>query len=199
VNPLDAIARARLIGLLVVLGISACAEVPTAPEADDPALEAVLAESTDGARAGDAQRPLIGRLLEMALTRLGEESGAEAARAVRANLAPLAQAVADARAAGDREAYRRAVLAFETQAARVVVRVMGPPVVRRVMGHATDRVARMGERLRAAEAGGGDVTAAAAVLRQASSTLREARLAADTGDLPGALRLAARAIDLLGG
>lgn len=188
-----------LLGLLTAIALSSCAEAPTAPQPDDAALEALLAEGGDGGRGGEGRGPFLGRLLGHALTQLGEQAGPEAVQDVRERLAPLHAAVEEARAAGDREAYRRATLALETQASQIVVRILGPTVVRRVLGHASDRLTQLSRRVREAQANGHDVSAAVAVLRQASATLDEARSAAQAGDLPGALRLSARALDVLGG
>jgi len=184
--------------LLLVLALSsACGESPSDPASGDAdALEALLAEEPASPQDG-VRPPFLRRLLGHAIHRVTEDAGADAAGRIRSRFERLQLAIREAREAGDEEAYRAAVLAWETEASRVVIRVLGPTVVRRVLHHASERLSAVRERVAARAAEGQDVTRARAILHRAGQLLREARAALEAGDLPASLRLGARSLDAL--
>jgi hypothetical protein len=140
---------------------------------------------------------LLQGLLDQALQKVAREQGREAAHRLSAELAASRERVDRARRAGDEAAFRAALEAHETWMAGVVVRVLGPETAGRVLAHSAEQLARMEERLRRAESEGHDVGRQRQTLGAAAELHGRAGAALAAGEPVLALRLAARALQLL--
>jgi hypothetical protein len=151
-----------------------------------------LGEAADGEKA-----PVLHRLVRRALVQVAETDGADAAEELRGRLEALRQNVKEAREAGDEEAFRDAVVVLESEAARIVVIVLGTEPVDRVLDAGARALERLGRRIENAEAEGHDVTGPRRILEELTGLHTEALQAAESGDLVTALRLGARVLDAL--
>lgn len=191
--------RARFAPLLA-LAFAACGDSPTSTPTDpgEEALDALFTDSGAHGTDADRGRPLfLRRLARLALEHVEDARGTDAVHPLRMRLAELEAAVHEAREAGDEEALHAATVALESGAARIVIHVFGPRVAPRVVHHGWDRYGQLRERVAAAHEDGHDVGRARRILHAAASLLEEARGAAAAHDAHAALRLGARALDLM--
>lgn len=159
--------------LISALGLAGCAADLSAPEVDAAELAAGV-RADDGRGAGGSYTPVLVRLFRSAIAQLEREGSAgAAARAARA--------------------------ATDVERASVIVRVMGAPVVERVMSSvATDLRALKARLARAAAAGSGNPRLEA-LAQRVERLLNAAQGSYRAGRPAAALDLAADAFDLLAG
>lgn len=150
-----------------------------------------------GEAAEEEKAPVLPRLVRRALVQVAETDGAEAAEELRERLEALRQDVEEAWKAGDEEAFRDAVVVLESEAARIVVTVLGTEPVDRVLDAGARGLERLARRIKNAEAGGHDVTGPRRILEELTGLHTEALQAAESGDPVTALRLGARVLDAL--
>ena len=187
--------------LALVLTLSACSDTPSTPEVVVQAdVDALLAQafSEDSADGGSSSyEGTLYRALRRAREVVLEKHGENAAQSISERLRSLAAEVEAAREAKDRERFRAARIALETEAAKIAVRVLGPTVVGRVLRAGGDRLRQLRARIDAAASDGADVTRAQKILARQRAIYEDALAARASGDLPAALRLGAGVLDSL--
>lgn len=181
--------------LVSALTLSGCGTDLISPEVD-PA-ELVSAAHTDAQRGtADAYVPLLQRLFRTALDKLGQDNREAAAR-LSERQRTLAETARRALAASDSAAARQAQATAEGERAAAVVRVMGAPIVERVIASVTGDLATLTARIERAKAAGTSAPRMEAVAQRAERLLGAAREAFRAGRTAAALGLAAQAFDLL--
>jgi hypothetical protein len=189
----------------LALVLAACADGgPVAPVEDaglseDGPLSAVLPDlAPDSGTAGtDRYVPTLERVLRRSVRVIQDKRGEAAAGKVVAEARSLAQAVREARQAGDTAAVTAGVRELEAFEARVGLRVFGVKLLRYVHNDASNRLDALRVRLTAASDAGRDVRRLENGALQAWRYLAGAREAAGYGRFAAAMVGAAHALDVV--
>lgn len=185
-------------GLVLALAVAACSDSPTAAIDTELAPEAaIFADTATALTAERRQAPTLALLFGAALSKVRDEGGREAVEALTAGLRRLHQEAHAAWAAGDRRLAHRKLEEARLEMARIVIRVAGPEVVRHVIHTGRTGLETLGERIRAGEAAGQDVSRLRQVARVVNELLRAAQRSAEAGRPAVALLQGATAVDAL--
>lgn len=186
-------------GLVLALAVAACSDSPTsANEAAELApSEAIYADTATALSAERRQAPTLAVLFAAAVGKVRAESGPEAVHALTATLRRLHQEAQAAWNAGDRRTAARRLEEARLEMARIVIRVTGPHVVPTVINTGRTGLEALGERIRAAEAAGQDVSRLRQTARTVYRLLTAARRSAEAGRPAVALLQGATAVDAL--
>lgn len=183
--------RSIALGLACTAALAACESSPSAPALEAPAVnEWSGAELSAAAAAADRQAdsvPVLRRLLRHSLAKVKQEQGADAARALLANLAQLRQEARAAHEAGDRETVRAKLAAAHLEAARVVTQVLGTAPAQRATAALGTAVSKINERIAAAEGEGKNVERAKQFASHLATLHTQAAQALAAGNAASAL------------
>lgn len=190
--------RSIALALVCTAALAACEQNPS-----EPALEIAQATEWSGADLAAAANsetrsaPSLRHLVRRALAKVKHEQGEDAARALAANLVQLHQEARAAHEAGDRETVRAKRQAAHLESARIVTRVFGTTPAERATAALGAAVAKIDERIAAAEAEGRDVTRAKQLASRLATLHAEASEALTAGNPALALDRAARGLEVL--
>lgn len=166
---------------------------------EDQPLATVMPDLEPQAGTAGTERyvPTLQRVLHRAVGVIKEKRGDKAAETVVAEAQRLREEIRAAKEAGDKAAFLEASRKLDGFAARVGLRVFGPPLARHVAKDATQRLEELMPRLRAANEAGQDVGRLAKGAQSARKSLAAAKAAWDDQKPAAALVQAAQALDLI--
>lgn len=193
---------APVVGFLVMLGVTACSDSPTASSPEDVVAElapeeAIFADTSTALTAERRTVPALAQLFRAALDKVRAEHGDDAVRRIVQPLHVLHREAREAWAAGNRPLARRKLEQARLEMARIVTVVFGPQVVTRVLAEAARGFEALRQRIETGAAAGEDVSRLRRSAVAIHRLLANARHAAASGRPAVALLQGTTALDLL--